>query len=84
MIKPPGFDPEMKYPVIIYSYGEPARSTVQNNWGGGDLWHQYLAQQGYIVMSLDPGGPNLLGAGNGERSYMARSGSWQAMTMQPA
>jgi dipeptidyl-peptidase-4 len=56
MIKPPGFDPGKKYPVIVYIYGEPAGATVQNNWGGGDLWHQYLARQGYIVMSLDPRG----------------------------
>ena len=56
MIRPPGFDPDRKYPVIIYIYGEPWGATVQNNWGRGDLWHQYLAQQGYIVMSLDPRG----------------------------
>lgn len=56
MIKPPGFDPAKKYPVIFYVYGEPAGSTVQNNWSGGDLWHQYLAQQGYVVMSIDPRG----------------------------
>jgi len=56
MIMPPGFDPDRKYPVIIYIYGEPWGATVQNNWGRGDLWHQYLAQQGYIVMSLDPRG----------------------------
>jgi dipeptidyl-peptidase-4 len=56
MIKPPGFDDSMQYPVIVNIYGEPASSTVQNSWGGGDLWHQYLARQGYIVMSIDPRG----------------------------
>ena len=56
MIKPIDFDPTKKYPVIFYIYGEPAGSTVQNNWGGGDLWHQYMAQQGYVIMSLDPRG----------------------------
>jgi dipeptidyl-peptidase-4 len=56
MIKPKDFDPKKKYPVIFYVYGEPAGATVQNNWAGGDLWHQYMAQQGYIVMSLDPRG----------------------------
>ena len=53
MIKPVGFDPNKKYPVIFYVYGEPAGTTVQDNWGGGDLFHQYMAQQGYIVMSVD-------------------------------
>ena len=53
MIKPIGFDPSKKYPVIFYVYGEPAGSTVQDNWGGGDLFHQYMAQQGYLIMSVD-------------------------------
>ncbi|MEI6140980.1 MAG: DPP IV N-terminal domain-containing protein [Mariniphaga sp.] len=53
MIKPVGFDPAKKYPVIFYVYGEPASTTVQDSWGGGDLWHQYLAQLGYIVVSVD-------------------------------
>lgn len=53
MIKPPDFDPDKRYPLIFYVYGEPAGSTVQDNWGGGDLWHQYLAQQGYVVISVD-------------------------------
>ena len=53
MIKPVNFDPSKKYPVIFYVYGEPAGTTVQDSWGGGDLWHQYMAQQGYIIMSVD-------------------------------
>lgn len=56
MIKPRDFDPSKKYPVIIYIYGEPAGATVQNNWGGGDLWHQYMAQHGYLILSIDPRG----------------------------
>jgi dipeptidyl-peptidase-4 len=52
MIKPLNFDPNKKYPVMFYIYGEPAGSTVQNKWGG-NLWDQLLAQDGYIVMSID-------------------------------
>lgn len=58
MIKPRNFDPSKKYPVIFNVYGEPASSTVQNTWSGGDLWNQLLAEQGYIVMSVDPRGTN--------------------------
>ena len=57
MIKPRDFDPAKKYPVIFHIYGEPASSTVQNSWSG-DYWNQLLAQQGYIVASIDPRGTN--------------------------
>lgn len=53
MIKPKNFDPSKKYPVIIEVYGEPAGSTVQDVWNGGDLWNQYMANQGYIVVSVE-------------------------------
>lgn len=53
MIKPKGFDTAKKYPLLFYVYGEPAGATVQDNWQGGDLWDQYMAQQGYIVVSVD-------------------------------
>jgi dipeptidyl-peptidase-4 len=58
MIKPVGFDASKKYPVIVDVYGEPASSTVQDVWGGGDLWDQYMANQGYIVVSIDNRGAN--------------------------
>ena len=53
MIKPVGFNPSKKYPVIFFIYGEPAGSRVQDNWGRRGMWHQYLAQQGYIIISVD-------------------------------
>ncbi len=55
MIKPINFDPQKKYPLLVHVYGEPAGSTVQDNWSTGDnLWHQYLSNQlGYIVVSID-------------------------------
>jgi dipeptidyl-peptidase-4 len=52
MIKPTNFNPKKKYPVIFYVYGEPASATVQDKWVG-NLWDQKLAQEGYIVMSVD-------------------------------
>jgi len=54
MIKPPNFDPSKKYPILFYVYGEPAGQTVMDNWGATNyLWHSMLAQQGYIVASVD-------------------------------
>lgn len=53
MIRPPAFDASKKYPIIFYVYGEPAGSTVQDAWQGGALWDHYLAQQGYVVVSID-------------------------------
>ncbi|MCG6186324.1 S9 family peptidase [Maribellus maritimus] len=57
MIKPVHFNPEKKYPLIFYIYGEPAGSTVQDSWSS-NLWDQLLAQEGYIVMSIDNRGTN--------------------------
>ena len=59
MIKPIGFNPSEKYPLIFYIYGEPWNSTVQDNWTNRGIWHQYLAQLGYIVMSVDNQGTNV-------------------------
>ena len=53
MIKPAHFDASKKYPVIIEVYGEPAGSTVQDVWQGGDLWPQYMAGEGYLMVSID-------------------------------
>lgn len=53
-IKPPDFDPNKRYPVLFFVYGEPAGQTVLDRWGGSRyLWHTMLAQQGYLVMSVD-------------------------------
>jgi dipeptidyl-peptidase-4 len=54
MIKPPDFDPSKRYPVLFYVYGEPWGQTVLDSWGGDrQMWHLMLAQQGYVVMSVD-------------------------------
>ena len=54
MMKPPGFDPAKKYPVLFYVYTEPAGTTVNDSWSGAQyLWYLMLTQQGYIVASVD-------------------------------
>ena len=54
MIFPPDFRPEKKYPVIVYVYGGPHAQLVNNTWlGGAGLFNYYLAQQGFIIFTLD-------------------------------
>ena len=54
IIKPPDFNPQKKYPVLVYTYGGPHAQVVRNAWGGANfLWHQLMAQKGYIIFSLD-------------------------------
>lgn len=54
LIKPVGFDPAEQYPAIIYVYGGPHVQLVENRWlGGASMYLYYLAQQGYVVWTLD-------------------------------
>jgi len=54
MIRPPGFDPAKKYPVLVNVYGEPAAQTVHDGWmGNSRLFHSLIAREGYIVVSFD-------------------------------
>ena len=54
MIKPSNFDASKKYPVFMTVYGGPGHNTVENQWEGSNyLWYQYLAQKGYVVVSVD-------------------------------
>ncbi len=54
MIRPREFDSTKTYPVLMYVYGEPAGQTVLDRWfGATGLWHRMLADQGYIVASVD-------------------------------
>ena len=54
MIKPPDFDPAKKYPVWSFTYSGPQAPQVRNSWGGpGYMWHQMLAQKGYIIWMCD-------------------------------
>ena len=71
LMKPEGFDPAKRYPVVVYVYGGPAAQTVTDSWPGrGDhFFNQYLAQQGYVVFSLDNRGTPRRGAAFGGALY---------------
>lgn len=54
MIKPPDFDPSKTYPVWSYTYSGPQSQSVRNAWGGPRyMWHQMLAEKGYIIWICD-------------------------------
>lgn len=54
MVKPRDFDDSKKYPVLIYVYGEPHLQTVLDRWGAGQIdFHRVVADQGYLVVSID-------------------------------
>ncbi|MCE7923920.1 MAG: S9 family peptidase [Haliscomenobacteraceae bacterium CHB4] len=67
MILPPDFDSKKQYSVIVNVYNGPHVQLVTNSWlGGGELWMHRLAQQGYIVFSLD-------GRGSANRGFAFES-----------
>ncbi|MHC5354743.1 S9 family peptidase [Myroides sp. LJL115] len=54
IIYPSNFNPSKKYPVLVYVYGGPHAQLVTNSWlGGSNLFLQYMAQNGYIVFTVD-------------------------------
>ncbi len=54
MIKPSDFDESNKYPVLMHVYGGPGSQEVLNEWGSVNyLWHQMLAQKGYVIVCVD-------------------------------
>jgi dipeptidyl-peptidase-4 len=76
MIRPPEFDQARQHPVLVSIYGGPGSQAVYDQWAT-DGWHQYLAQQGYIVVDL-----NNRGSGNYGRDFMEivyeELGRWEA------
>ena len=51
LYKPADFEPARKYPVLVYLYGGPGAQRVTNAWG--KHFSQFMAQQGYVVFTLD-------------------------------
>jgi dipeptidyl-peptidase-4 len=65
IIYPPDFDKDKKYPVLSYTYSGPHSPSVRNGWGGSRyMWHQMMAQKGYIIWICD----NRSASGKGEES----------------
>ncbi|VXC12186.1 MULTISPECIES: S9 family peptidase [Chryseobacterium] len=54
VILPTNFDPNKKYPTIVYLYNGPHLQLVTNTFpASGNLWYEYMAQNGYIVFTMD-------------------------------
>jgi dipeptidyl-peptidase-4 len=70
MIKPHDFDKSKKYPVLVYVYGGPHAQLITDSWlGGANNFFLFLAQQGYIVWTLDS-------RGSANRGYEFESAIW--------
>ncbi|AEA44720.1 S9 family peptidase [Fluviicola taffensis] len=71
MIKPANFDPNKKYPVYFNVYCGPGSNMVTNNYDGADyLYHQLLAQKGYIIFCVDTRGTQFQGAQFKKSTYL--------------
>ena len=54
IILPTNFDSTKKYPVIVYLYNGPHLQLITNGYpASGNLWYEYMAQNGYIVFTMD-------------------------------
>ena len=62
MVKPADFNPEKKYPTVVYVYGGPHANNVQASWHWASRsWETYMAQKGYIIFILDNRGSQYRG-----------------------
>lgn len=54
LITPPDFDPNKRYPAIVYVYGGPHAQLITESWlGGVSMWQYYMAQKGYVMLTVD-------------------------------
>jgi dipeptidyl-peptidase-4 len=69
MIKPKNFDEKIKYPVLMYVYGGPGSQSVANNWAH-NIWFDYLAQEGYLIVCVDNRGTGFRGSEFKKMTYL--------------
>ena len=72
MLLPAGFDPQKRYPAVIYHYGGPESQVVKDQWDGGrrrDIWHKWMAQRGYVVLMVDNEASLFFGRAGANRVY---------------
>lgn len=70
MLKPADFDPNKKYPILFCNYGGPGSQQVANRFGAASMWHQMLAQNGVIVVSVDNTGTGFRGEEFKKKTYL--------------
>ena len=71
MIRPVSFDENQRWPVLMYVYGGPGSQTVTDSWAGDRyLWHQALAERGYVVVSVDNRGTGARGRDFRKMTYL--------------
>ncbi len=71
MLKPSDFDATKTYPLLMFQYSGPGSQSVVNKWNSSrDYWHQYLAQQGYIVVCVDGRGTGFKGSDFKKVTYL--------------
>ncbi len=71
MLKPADFDVTKTYPLLMFQYSGPGSQQVANTWySSRDYWHQYLAQQGYIVACVDGRGTGFKGSDFKKTTYL--------------
>ncbi|MEN8374074.1 MAG: S9 family peptidase [Gemmatimonadota bacterium] len=69
--RPASFDENQSWPVLMYVYGGPGSQTVRDSWGGDRyLWHQALAERGYVVVSVDNRGTGARGRDFKKQTYL--------------
>lgn len=85
LYKPINFDNTKKYPVIVYWYGGSHAQLITNSWnaGAGDYWFRYMAQQGYVVLTIDTRGSDNRGKAF-EQSMFRKVGDVQMEDMMKA